>query len=88
MTFTLHLVPAQAPEAADYWPFHVVARNADLGQRVFRIFVLKSHVAGREAADLFVRGDPLNEVHQRLEFTDEEGTWMKFPDLSEGWAVL
>jgi hypothetical protein len=88
MTFTLYLDPAQAPEAADYRAFHVLARNPDLGQRAFRIFVLKSHVPDREAAEMFVRGDPLKEVHQRLEFTDEAGTWMMWPDLSQGWAVL
>lgn len=88
MAFSLHLEPAQTPEAGNYWAFHVVARNPDLGQRVFRIFVLKSHVPNRESAEMFAGGDPLSEVHQRLEFTDKTGTLLILPDLSPGWAVL
>jgi hypothetical protein len=86
-TFQIDVKGIDLSPGADHW--RVEFRVSDQAERkkTFTVFLKKSRFPDREAAERFSLGDPMSEMEQRLEATENGRTDLVWPDQRDGWAL-
>ena len=86
--FSIEIKKRKLTDAHTYWLYYIEAKHETWGVQRFYVFVTKQSLPVETLADHLAKTLALNATKDLLEEATETGRPLRFPFITDGWAIM